>query len=215
MLFLCIDVETSSIKPENGELLSFAAVLEDTNNIRPVEELPFFYCVFRHDFIKGEPYALNMNKGLIQEISEGESENLIDLYEFNQLFNDFLFSSKVECHGGYDILAQMIKVDKNGNSTPVLHRSPKEKIKLKASGKNFGTFDKGWIESKIPNFNTYFQFNHRVLDVGSLMVDFKNDEWLPGLLECKKRAGIKGEVTHNALEDCWDVIEILRTKYER
>ena len=36
------------------------------------------------------------------------------------------------------------------------------------------------------------------------------DERLPDLLTCKERAGIKGKVTHKAIEDAWDVIELLR-----
>lgn len=208
MKYLVIDTETTSIKPENGDLLSFAAVLEDTNNILPVEELPSFYCVFKHKTLKGEPYALNMNKGLIEEIKENKSENLIDIDNFTILFNNFLAENGLENHNnGYSETSA-----KNNKWINSLGINPKP-IKLKSCGKNFGTFDKLWIEEKIPYFSEYFQFNHRILDPGSVMVDFKNDEWLPNLLECKKRAGVKGEVTHNALVDCYDVIEVLRTKY--
>ena len=42
---------------------------------------------------------------------------------------------------------------------------------------------------------------------------WKNDDAAPGLGLCKERAGIEGIVTHNALEDAWDVIEILRKFY--
>jgi len=213
MKYLCIDVETSSIKPENGELLSFAAVLEDTSNIKPVEELPFFYCVFRHKSIKGEPYALNMNRELIREISEDKSSDLINMFDFNQLFNNFLHENGVE-HWASDMSTSSSR-DGTHKLYPALPHNVKvkDRIKIKASGKNFGTFDKGWIEEKITNFNRYFQFNHRVLDPGSLMVDFKNDEWIPNLNECMKRAGVKGEVTHNALKDCYDLLEVIRTKY--
>jgi hypothetical protein len=46
-----------------------------------------------------------------------------------------------------------------------------------------------------------------------LYVDWKADSDVPNLDKCKERAGIKGAVTHNALEDAWDVIEVLRKKY--
>ena len=72
MKFLSIDIETSALEPENGDVLSFAAVLEDTENLVPVDELPSFYFVFKHDKIKGEPFALNMNKTLIEQISKNE-----------------------------------------------------------------------------------------------------------------------------------------------
>ena len=45
------------------------------------------------------------------------------------------------------------------------------------------------------------------------MIFLNPDEDLPNLLKCKERAGIQGIVTHNALEDAWDVVEVLRTKY--
>jgi hypothetical protein len=53
----------------------------------------------------------------------------------------------------------------------------------------------------------------RVIDPAILMVDWKNDESLPNLKVCKERADIEGIVTHNALEDAWDVIEVLRKFY--
>lgn len=45
-------------------------------------------------------------------------------------------------------------------------------------------------------------------------MDFKNDDWLPNLTTCKEKAGLEEtEVTHNALDDAWDVIQVLRAKY--
>lgn len=190
--YLVIDTETTSIDPENGDLLSFAAVIEDTDNILPLNELPSFYCVFKHEKLRGEPYALNMNKELIREISEGVSPNLIEPGEFVEQFNTFLKLN------GLDYF---------------IEEETKKPVKIKSCGKNFATFDKGWIEKKIPYFTDYFAFNHRVLDPGSLFVDFKNDDWLPNLHTCMKRAGVKGEVTHNALQDCLDLLESIRTKY--
>lgn len=209
MIIPVIDTETTSIKSENGNLLSFACVLEDTNDIKPVEELPYFYCVFKYDKLKGEPYALNMNKGLIQEISEGKSDNLIEINSFLQNFNNFLYENGLEHHTSDKSVLSKCKT----KMYPGLPYGPKKPIKIKSCGKNFGTFDKGWIEEKIPFFREYFQFNHRVLDIGPLFVDFKNDDWIPNLKECMLRSGVEGEVTHNALQDCYDLIKCLRTKY--
>ena len=33
------------------------------------------------------------------------------------------------------------------------------------------------------------------------------------MITCKERAGVDGIVTHNALEDAWDVVQLLRKKY--
>lgn len=184
MKYLAIDIETTSIKPEDGQILSFAAVIEDTSFLKPIKDLPSFYCVFKLDKIKGEPYALNMNRVLIEQISAGKSKSLIDQKKFCVQFKEFLVLN------GFD-----------------------DTTKLRVAGKNVASFDIPWIESHIPDFEHYFKFSHRTLDVGSVMVDFKTDEWIPNLLECKKRARVKGEVVHNALDDCYDVIEVLRSKY--
>jgi len=46
-----------------------------------------------------------------------------------------------------------------------------------------------------------------------LFLDWETDEELPSLTNCKARAGIKGNVTHDALEDAWDVVQVLRNFY--
>lgn len=211
MKYLSVDIETSSLNPKDGVILSFAAVLEDTENIIPIKDLPSFYCVFKHSKIPGEPFALNMNRELIEIIAKGKDKNLLDPNDFNTHFNNFLAENKLDCHEtGYSVV-------KNEEPSPVwMSTLPSTKVKpisLKGAGKNLSGFDIPWIKQHIPNFNTYFKFQHRVLDVGSVLVDFKNDEWIPNLLECKKRSNVVGEVTHNALTDCEDVIECLRTKY--
>ena len=83
---------------------------------------------------------------------------------------------------------------------------------ITAAGKNFGTFDKLFLE-QIPEWNQYVKFISRIIDPSILFVDWKTDNQLPSLTECKERANVPGVVTHNALEDAWDVIQTLRTKY--
>ena len=46
-----------------------------------------------------------------------------------------------------------------------------------------------------------------------LFADWANDASLPTLDECKRRAKIEGIVTHDALDDAWDVVQLLRTQY--
>jgi len=36
---------------------------------------------------------------------------------------------------------------------------------------------------------------------------------LPSLGQCKERAGFEGTVAHDALEDCKDIVKLLRKKY--
>jgi len=68
---------------------------------------------------------------------------------------------------------------------------------------------------QLPWWQKLIRTRQRVLDPAILFVDWKNDESLPSLTTCKQRAGISGIVTHDALDDAWDVIETLRVTYER
>lgn len=187
--YLSIDTETSGINPENCQILSFAAVLEDTNNTDvAVEDLPHIHVIIKHEFIQGEPFALNMNKDLIEVIKNGTDERLVYERNFGIVFNQFLIDNKID------------------------------PTKIKVAGKNFSSFDKKFLDKLFENTwtsnDSNFKFHHRVLDVGSVFVDFKNDDWIPNLNQCMQRAGVKGTVTHDAYEDAKDVIKVLRSKYE-
>ena len=187
MKYLSIDTETTGLDNETCEVLSFSAVLEDTDKLEvPVEELPYIHIIFRKDLIKGEPFALNMNKDIIEIIKEGKDNRLCVEDMFFELFEEFLYENDF-----------------------------KEGDKLKVAGKNFSSFDKGFIE-KIENYEHFdFKFHHRVLDVGPMFIDFKNDDWVPTLDECMQRAGVSGSVTHDAYEDAKDVIKVIRANIEK
>lgn len=185
MKYLSIDIETTGLDEKNCQVLSIAGVLEDTlaTDI-PVEELRHFHFIFNHKHIKGEPFALNMNKDIIEIIKEGKDSRLIDEGAFTTSLQIFLLENGIKDR------------------------------KLKVAGKNFATFDKKFIEKILFWDTTReLDFHQRILDVAPLFVDFKNDEWLPNLNTCMQRAGIEGSVTHDALEDARDVIRVLRTKY--
>lgn len=49
--------------------------------------------------------------------------------------------------------------------------------------------------------------NNQILSVGIIVED------IPNLTVCKERAGTGDVVTHNAIEDAWDVVQLLRTQY--
>ena len=99
----------------------------------------------------------------------------------------------------------------NGKLTPIIDGRTKS-ITLNVAGKNFGTFDKLFLQ-ELPWWQKLIRTRQRVLDPAILMVDWKSDKSLPNLTQCKERAGVTGIVTHNALEDAWDVIEVLRKFY--
>lgn len=80
--------------------------------------------------------------------------------------------------------------------------------RITIAGKNVAGFDLQFLSPLLKSM-----FRHRVIDIGSLYVDWEKDEYLPDLLTCKKRAGIDTPVAHDAREDAMDTIRLLRKKY--
>jgi oligoribonuclease (3'-5' exoribonuclease) len=83
-----------------------------------------------------------------------------------------------------------------------------EDEKATIAGKNFMSFDMNFMK-KLPNFDKS-QFAHRCIDPAMRFWQPSVDEKIPNLKTCMERAGIKGEVTHTALEDAFQVIKLLR-----
>lgn len=68
--FLSIDLETTGLDEEYCQILEFGAVLGDFSDT-PVDSLPSLNLRFRYEQVRGEPYALMMNAGLIRDMALG------------------------------------------------------------------------------------------------------------------------------------------------
>jgi DNA polymerase III epsilon subunit-like protein len=226
MKYISIDIETAGLDAEFNPILSIGAVIEDTINPLPFEKLPKFHAVIKRENIYGSIFALNLNRNLIQamkDYSEARTQELKDeieesfgakFYEEDEVVEAlFQFCFR---HGlvplDPDFLNKHVKVI-DGIAYPVL-TSNMPKVYLNCAGKNFAGFDKKFLE-KLPRWKQVFSIRSRVLDPGILFVDWANDESIPSLDQCKQRAGIDGAVTHNALEDAMDVVQLLRTIYKK
>jgi hypothetical protein len=81
MKFFSIDVETTGIS-KGCIPLQYGCVAVDTES----PEWPTFEIIIKHTFIKGEPFALNMNRSIIERIAKGEGvhepEAVKELSEF-------------------------------------------------------------------------------------------------------------------------------------
>lgn len=225
MKYISIDIETTGLDAEFNQILSIGAVIEDTLNPIPFEELPKFHAVIKRESVYGSIFALNLNRDLIQAIkdySEARTEELKQEVEesFGAKFyhEDEVVEALFQfCYDNGlvpvdpDFLNKQIKIV-NGKPYPIL-TSNMPKVYLNCAGKNFAGFDKKFLE-KLPRWKQVFSIRSRVLDPGILFVDWINDESIPSLDECKKRAGIDGVVTHNAVEDAMDVVMLLRQCYK-
>jgi DNA polymerase III epsilon subunit-like protein len=225
MKYISIDIETTGLDPDFNQILSIGAVIEDTLNPLPFEELPKFHAVIKRESVYGSIFALNLNRDLIQamkdyseartaelkeEIEESFGAKFYDEDEVVEALFQFCYRNGL-VPVDPDFLIKPVKVV-DGISYPML-TSNMPKVYLNCAGKNFAGFDKKFLE-KLPRWKQVFSIRSRVLDPGILFVDWINDESIPSLDECKKRAGIDGVVTHNAVEDAMDVVMLLRQCYQ-
>lgn len=65
MKYVSIDIETTGLDPDTCQVLEVAMVLEDTQNCIPLQELSHITVQLLHPVLKGERFALDMNRGLI------------------------------------------------------------------------------------------------------------------------------------------------------
>ena len=212
MEYISIDIEVSGLNSEQDSLLEFAAILEDTNNLKSFDEIPKFQTYIINDKIIGNPFALNMNKGIIEKLAnypKNEKEYNFTNYEnlsekfYNWLIElEYIESAKTN----FDQYQEFFVYNH------LLPGSDYPKIKLLVAGKNFANFDYQFLK-KVPKFLDYFEIHHRILDPVTLYTDWKHDIEPPNTDICNQRAEIKNEYPHNALYDCWNCIKLFRKKY--
>lgn len=223
MIYVSIDIETSGLDSEKHKVLSIGAIIEDTEKKLPFEECPKFNAIVLQNEIVGSPRAITMNLEIINYMGrylEGNAEvreecKKVTMYEYfqqDEVVKEFYYwlnengfgYGLIDNSGGY------VEI-KDGKHRPSMNNATKP-ITINVAGKNFGTFDKLFLQ-QLPWWQKLIKTRQRVLDPAILCVDWKNDESLPNLTQCKERMGVEGIVTHNALEDAWDVVEILRKFY--
>ena len=222
MIYVSIDIETSGLEPLNNSVLSFGAIIEDTTNKLPYEKLPKFNAIVLQNQITGSPRAISMNKeiiSLIGEYKEGNEEDRANLEhhsdyvfleenELAQKFYDFLFLNGIYPNSSF--LNNHVR-NVNGTMIPAFNNHTPS-LTINVAGKNFGTFDKLFLE-ELPWWKKLIKIRQRIIDPSVLYCKWDEDNAIPSLKKCKERAGIDGEVAHTALEDAWEVVQMLRKFY--
>lgn len=203
MIYYSIDIETTGLDKEKHSILSIGAIMEDTTTKLPYEKCPKFNAIIvpTSDNICGGITGLLMNVELLKIIEKYKN---LEYNHRNNFQNECGFNFYTEhtiAKAFYDFVVKTCPLEE-----------VKKQIIINVAGKNFGVFDKLFLE-KLPKFTDYIRFRQRIIDPSVLYCDFMSDTSLPNLTKCKERANIDGIVTHNALEDAWDVIELLRKKY--
>lgn len=186
--YVSIDIETTGIH-ENSHILQISAVYDDLKS--PISklktiDLPIKY----HTMTHCEPYAMGMNAELLKKMMSSEFKTYAPTEAAGELLN---FLKEVREKEG---------VDEKGRLK-----------KLVLSGKNVASFD-------IPKLQKFFKeiglqqdfdqlIHYKTLDVGSLYYDvFKDNVSLSEINKLTNRAA----VSHNALDDAFDVVYAVRNK---
>ena len=200
MKYVSIDIETTGLDLETCQVLSIGAVIEDTRNTKPLNELPIFHGVIVSEHISGQPYGINMNKDLIEDIVYYQTSNDSERFDLEKLKGVKFYKKDTIVKAFYDFLLEN-GIEPDGD---VVH--------ITAAGKNFATFDLKFLE-RLPRWKQWIRVRQRIIDPSILFTDWDNDESLPGLSKCKERCGLPPEVAHDAVEDAMDVISLLRSEY--
>ena len=198
MKYCIIDVETTGTDDKNCQILEIGAVIEDTSKMFPIDQLPKFKCILDHKEYSGSAFAINMNArifNILADKSKYKEHNVINPDMAIQMFADWINQYYFDNYNPF--------TDKGDFHI-------KEPINI--GGKNFGVFDKLFLDRML-GWSETIKHHRRLIDPAMLFVDWKNDSVVPDLNKCLERAGIKKEVSHNALEDAIDTLMCLRAKY--
>lgn len=204
MKYVSIDIETTGLDFQKNKILSFAAIVEDTSNPLPLGDLPKFKAIILQREIVGSPRALTMNSHLIESIGQ-------------YLDGDEYLKKEIELSTGYQFFEEDAVVKSFYNFLVVQGYSSivaNKPITLNVAGKNFATFDKLFLE-QLPMWQKLIRVRQRVIDPSIMFCEWDKDETLPSLQQCKDRAQINSIVSHDAVDDAWDVIMLLRKFYHK
>lgn len=91
MRYISIDIETTGLDPLDNQMIEFAAVLEDTKNIRPIDELPKLRLLIKHELYTISQYCLTLHTNLYKEL--GENPNAICPEMLYGIFTNWLLDN--------------------------------------------------------------------------------------------------------------------------
>jgi hypothetical protein len=204
MKFLAIDIETTGLDPQVHSITEFAAVYADLYD-KSFTPIVFNRWVYPNGFV-WDAYCLHLHFDWIKKVYDRvKVENIsprdeakdgpIICMNHTALVNQFAYWIQTEC----------------GLPAPASGRW----TKVTPAGKNFGGFDGQFLKTHgFPEL-----FRHRSLDPGPLYIR-PEDQFPPELKLCKERAiatgcgRIQPEVAHSALEDAFDVVDLLQHYYD-
>lgn len=183
-MILSIDIETTGLSPLTCQTIEIAIVAE-VDKTTPVEQLPRYVCLVKHDLYQGEAYALQMNKSIFEELAGIEITNV------PQYTPAEVVDTLDEWLGALDA-----------------------KRKFTVVGKNFGSFDRLFLAALGVPVNKYFRHRYLDVGALFWDPEVDGDN-IPDMSKCMLRAGIDTIIEHRALTDAMDTMKLLRIYEER
>ena len=178
-------MESTGLDPHMHSIIEFGAVLDDLECPFRLDELPTFHCYFIQDNYVGSPFALSMHPEILRRIAEREPPHTyVKPMKFGHMFKKFLLENEYEEDG--------------------------QRVYINAAGKNFAACDLQFLKMQT-DIEKHVRIRHKVLDPGPMFMRV-DDEQIPGLSECKERAGLDNVVAHDAVSDAMDVVKLIRWK---
>lgn len=198
--YVSIDIETTGISMD-CEVLQISAVYDDF--VTPIEELQTLDIKMYYKKFVGEPVAIQMNQKLLNDMAESRKSDAGQITFMNPahaltVLLPWLNRRHQEC----------LKFDKEQENN--------QNGRLIIAGKNAASFDIPRIKQFIAKYGTPKESklferitSYKVLDPGSMY--FSDYGYMPSLTEINKKIG-REAVTHNALDDAFDVVYAVRNK---
>ena len=159
MRFVSIDIETTGLDPEYCQILEIGAVIEDTLNVVPVDQLPKFKCIVEHAKYTGQAFALDMNQPILSILAKLQTSNKEDRLAIRSEYNILPES----------LVTQSFSMWLNSNGLGPVNETASQ-ISITVAGKNFATFDKLFLE-KLSGWSNKIQIKQRIIDPAILWID--------------------------------------------
>jgi DNA polymerase III epsilon subunit-like protein len=189
MPYVSIDLETTGLDPQECQILQLGAVYDDGKH--DVADLPTFCAYVSHERYTGQPYALALNAAILKRLSGATAEDYARGTIMRPDDVAGAFRSWLMNHCGWD-----------------------GKASLTPAGKNFASFDKGFLEM-LCDWKENVNLSHRCIDPATYYWKPESDDKLPDSKTCMERAGIGNLVAHTAVEDALMVVRLIRIGVRR
>src|SRR5436190_9940792 len=97
MKYISIDLETTGLDPKKDVILEFAAVIEDTENILPLNELPKLTLFVKHNRLVISPEVIYMHKELFTDMV-GSKDFVESTSQLAMQFDIFLSDNNIKSY---------------------------------------------------------------------------------------------------------------------